>query len=161
MHLRGYTQCCDWSRVKMLSSDWRWGLSILAPAFQHYKMLSGARVCPSSLYLLCHWFPDHCNLTRVGSDMRSNLSSQHQPIRGLLWTNERLACVTFDQWESPVALSVLQWLVIADRSWTTMNGASVEISLWYLTDSNLVKTDLQKYKKFGNVNIPVLSWLVS
>ena len=164
MHLRGYTQCCDWSRVKMLSSDWRWGLSILAPAFQHYKMLSGARVCPSSLYLLCHWSPDHCNLTRVGSDMRSNLSSQHQPIRGLypaLWTNERLACVTFDQWESPVALSVLQWLVIADRSWTTMNGASVEISLWYLTDSNLVKTDLQKYKKFGNVNIPVLSWLVS
>ena len=135
----------------MLSSDWLWGLSILAPAFQHYKMLSGARVCLPSLYLLCHWSPDHCNLTRAGSDMWSNLSSQHQPIRGLhpaLWTNERLEMCDIWPMREPCRNVSIAMISYRWQKLDKMNGASVEMSLWYLTDSNLVKTDLQNYKIF-------------
>ena len=109
------------------------------------RCLSGARVGPPSLYLLCHWSPDHCNLTRAGSDMWSNLSSQHQPIRGLypaLLTNERLELCDIWPMRGPcrnvsIAMISYRWQKLDNNEWGKM-------SLW----QQLCEIDLQKYKIF-------------
>ena len=131
----------------MLSSDWLWGLSILAPAFQHYKMLSGARVCLPSLYLLCHWSPDHCNLTRAGSDMWSNLSSQHQPIRGLhpaLWTNERLEMCDIWPMREPcrnvsIAMISYRWQKLDNNEWGECRDVCVIFDWQQLGENRFAK----------------------
>ena len=60
--------------------------------------------------------------------------------------NQRPVCTAIDQWEGCVAMSAMQWLVFADRSWTTMNGQWVFRCLFVICDWQQLgeDRDLQK-----------------